>query len=334
MTRKLLFSFCVLSGFSFGQSFTAANEFAIGESQTMYMCDSAAPSYAGVTGTGVTWDYSSYMKVNNPNRTYSVTANTNTTDYPTCNKVVSIQGVLTTMYETTATERNIVGLEYTSGEAIPGTVVVKFSTDDLHVMDYDFGMGDQIVDAFSGSMTSSLGPSTATGNASSVVDATGTLILSSSVTKTNVVRHHLMDTINTTVFGQNIKLIISQYDYFDFVDNNLPLFSHVNIRIIQNGSNELSNMNFVLNSVEPPFFAGTDEQEKAAFSVFPNPAGNNLQIKGDLNGSESFTIFDLAGKSVLNPASANIDISGLQPGVYVVQVEKDGVKSQQKFIKK
>ncbi len=300
----------------------------------MYMCDSAAPSYAAVTGTGVTWDYSSYMKVNNPMRTYSVSANTNTTDYPTSNKVVNIQGVLTTMYETTSTERNIVGLEYTSGTAIPGTVVAKFNTDDLHVMDYDFDLNEQIVDAFSGSMTSSLGPSTATGAALSVVDATGTLILSPSVTKTNVVRHHLVDTINTTVFGQNIKLIISQFDYFDFVTNNLPLFSHVNIKIIQNGTNQLSNMNFVLNTEEPAYYVGLNEQEKSAYKVFPNPAGNLLQVSGELNGSESFTILDLAGKSVLTSSSAKIDISSLQPGAYVVEVVKDGIRSQQKFIKK
>lgn len=334
MTKKLLLSFCVLSGFSFGQSFTAANEYAIGESQTMYMCDSAAPSYAAVTGTGVSWDYSSYMKVNNPNRTYSVSSNTNTATYPTANKVVSIQNVLTTMYETNATSRSIVGLEYTSGQAMPGTVIANFSTDAMHVMDYDFALNDQIADVFSGSMTSSLGPSTATGSSLSKVDATGTLILSPTVSKTNVVRHHLIDTINTTVFGQNIKLIISEYDYYDFVTNNLPLFSHVNIKIIQNGTNQLSNMNFVLNSQEPAFFVGMEEEAKAAFKVFPNPAGNTLQITGYLSGSELFTILDLAGKKVLGSASAKIDVSSLQPGAYLVEVEKDGVKTQQKFIKK
>ncbi|MGV3630748.1 MAG: T9SS type A sorting domain-containing protein [Bacteroidota bacterium] len=334
MTKKLLVSFCVLSGISFGQTFTAANEFAIGESQTMYMCDSAAPSYAAVNGTGVTWDYSSYMKVNNPNRIYSVSNNTNTATYPTANKVVTIQDVLTTMYETSASSRSIVGLEYTSGQTIPGTVVANFSTDALHVMDYDFALNEEIVDVFSGSMTSSLGPSTATGASLSEVDATGTLILSPTVTKTNVVRHHLIDTINTTVFGQNIKLIISEYDYYDFVANNLPLFSHVNIKIIQNGTNQLSNMNFVLNTEEPAYFVGMEEQAKAAFKVFPNPAGNTLQITGDLTGSELFTIIDIAGKTVLTAASAKVDISSLQPGAYVVQVEKDGVRTQQKFIKK
>jgi hypothetical protein len=323
-----------LSGFSFGQSFTAANEYAIGESQTMYMCDSAAPSYEAVTGTGVTWDYSSYMKVNNPERIYSVSANTNTTSYPTSNKVVSIENILTTMYETTASERNIVGLEYTSGVAIPGTVVVNFSTDDLHVMDYEFSMGEQIMDVFSGTMTSSFGPSSASGTALSTVDATGTLILSPGVTKTNVVRHHLIDTINTTVFGQNIKLIINQFDYFDFVDNNLPLFSYVNIKIIQNGLTQLSNMNFVLNSEEPAFFVGVEEQDKTVFKVFPNPSANTLQITGDLNGSELFTVIDLAGKAVLSSVSSKIDISSLQPGAYVIELEKDGFKSQQKFIKK
>lgn len=335
MTKKLLVSFCLLSGLSFGQSFTAANEFLVGESQTMYMCDSAAPSYANVTGTGVTWDYSNYVKVNNAERLYSVTANTNTAAYPSSNKVVTIENVLTTMYATDATERNVVGLEYISGSSFLGTVVMNFESDNIQVMDYDFSLNEEISDPFAGTMASNGGNSSASGTSFSEVDGIGTLILTHTVTRTNVIRHHQVDTINTTIFFQNVRLIIDQYNYYDFVDNNLPLFAYVNVRIIQNGSTELSNMNFVLNSEDPLVFVGLNEEANADFRLSPNPAADKLQLTGEsLDGSEQFRILDISGKSVLNSASAHMDISSLLPGVYFVRIEKDGAHSLHKFIKK
>ncbi len=65
MKKSLLLSFCVLTGISFGQTFTAANEYLIGAAQKMYLIDSAAPSYATTIGAGVNWNYSSFGEMPN-----------------------------------------------------------------------------------------------------------------------------------------------------------------------------------------------------------------------------------------------------------------------------
>lgn len=62
--------------------------------------------------------------------------------------------------------------------------------------------------------------------------------------------------------------------------------------------------------------------------VFPNPAKNQLNIKG-LSGLSQVTVFDMKGAAVLQTTlvGSTMDISGLKAGVYAVSVENKGVTS-------
>ena len=68
-----------------------------------------------------------------------------------------------------------------------------------------------------------------------------------------------------------------------------------------------------------------------ALSVYPNPSGNTLYIKGT-DGSVAASILDLTGKTVLTRvlSEEGIDISGLSRGVYFLEINNQAVK----FIKK
>jgi len=64
-----------------------------------------------------------------------------------------------------------------------------------------------------------------------------------------------------------------------------------------------------------------DNQNNTRFSVFPNPAERNVTISG-LSAPAMVTITDLMGKTVLQTqTSGNIDISNLNSGLYLLNIE-------------
>lgn len=72
--------------------------------------------------------------------------------------------------------------------------------------------------------------------------------------------------------------------------------------------------------------------------LFPNPASQTVQVTGNFELSDNYSITDVQGRIILsgNMGSTNqtIDIQTLDAGVYMFQViKKDGKVSQQKFIK-
>src|SRR5690606_16618433 len=69
--------------------------------------------------------------------------------------------------------------------------------------------------------------------------------------------------------------------------------------------------------------------------VFPNPASDRLHISNVGSGTH-ITIADLPGRTILRTISSSdsetLDISALQNGIYVVQMEFEGKVSAQKIV--
>jgi Zn-dependent metalloprotease len=69
--------------------------------------------------------------------------------------------------------------------------------------------------------------------------------------------------------------------------------------------------------------------------IFPNPAKNQITIKGEFDSNESITIFNLLGQRVIERNSISseerIDVSKLESGVYTVYFNSS--KSSYKFVK-
>jgi hypothetical protein len=335
MNKKLLLICSLFSGIGFSQTFTATNAPQIGESQTMYMCDSSFTSYENVTGNGVTWDYSGAYKLPlaNPLRTYSISANNDLLNYPSANQEIAIEGILTNYVNSSSTGRVLYGFKYI--EPTFGTISTNYSSGDpLNYMEYDFTLNEIINDLFSGTISATQVDPNMTGSSKSVVDGVGTLKLSPSITKTNITRHHLIDTVNaTTIFGP-VKVIFNQFEYFDLnnTTNRLPLFNYTNVKLITPIAN--FSFNFVLNSIDPVGYVGINEIEKDNFVIFPSPAKNTITVSSDkFSGNELFEISTLEGKVILNSTSNNINVSVLPTGMYVVAVNINGELIKQKFIK-
>ena len=80
---------------------------------------------------------------------------------------------------------------------------------------------------------------------------------------------------------------------------------------------------------------GVNESVKNNFVLYPNPAANLLNIKGDFDGEESVTIYNMLGQTVLTKAvisnDQSIDITSLAKGIYNVYF--NNAKVSYKFIK-
>jgi hypothetical protein len=74
---------------------------------------------------------------------------------------------------------------------------------------------------------------------------------------------------------------------------------------------------------------------KNSIVIYPNPAKNLITIKGEFNGAETVTIFNLLGQKVIEKSlmsnEEKIDVSSLSNGVYTVYFNT--TKVGKKFIK-
>ena len=80
---------------------------------------------------------------------------------------------------------------------------------------------------------------------------------------------------------------------------------------------------------------GVEDVVKNHFVLYPNPASNVLNIKGDFDSNESITIYNMLGQTILTKAvtsnDESIDIASLAKGIYNVYFNMD--KVSYKFIK-
>jgi Secretion system C-terminal sorting domain len=81
---------------------------------------------------------------------------------------------------------------------------------------------------------------------------------------------------------------------------------------------------------------GTNQNTIAGFSISPNPVNNNgvFYITTAANAERKVTMFDVLGKQVLNVTTSDsaINVSGLNSGVYMVQVTEEGNTETKKLV--
>ncbi|HEX9981126.1 MAG TPA: T9SS type A sorting domain-containing protein [Flavobacterium sp.] len=80
----------------------------------------------------------------------------------------------------------------------------------------------------------------------------------------------------------------------------------------------------------------TNPVETAAFSMYPNPAGDFVTISSDMQAIDNLSIYNISGQRIYSaaPAVSSIDLSAYPSGVYFVEVEAGGNRKTMKLIKK
>ncbi|WP_243416232.1 carbohydrate-binding protein [Flavobacterium sp. HTF] len=80
--------------------------------------------------------------------------------------------------------------------------------------------------------------------------------------------------------------------------------------------------------------ASTDRIE--SLTIYPNPTEQTLFFSAEVSGANVSIIDSQSGAAVSQQTANNnsIDVSGLKSGIYLILVEKDGIKTVRRFIKK
>jgi len=140
--------------------------------------------------------------------------------------------------------------------------------------------------------------------------------------------------LESIVFYSNSELII---------DNNI-LLSDCAVQSICDYLSSPSGSFFIGNNalgcnnpeeVETACLVGVNEIDESSFSLYPNPATNELFISSENNIPISqLTIYNQLGQNVLhqNEVNNSIDISNLQPGVYVIELVSGNLKHRKKLV--
>ena len=83
----------------------------------------------------------------------------------------------------------------------------------------------------------------------------------------------------------------------------------------------------------------SDDEDKAIFRVFPNPALDILHVES-VSMIDRITIFNLTGNSILDirdysDYATSVDVSKLPPGLYIARIYfLSGEVVSQRFVKK
>jgi len=322
----LIITSCVFAGMSFGQ-LTQANEPAIGATSSMFLCDSNLTNYAAITGTGVTWDYSTMGIYLGQTRNISVldaTATIETADYPNCTKAFSIQDLLTSFYYSDATSRTSEGFVYIDA----GTPYnVKFNTDPAIMMTYPFAQGNSNSDAYVGTVNAGFDLDV-TGTVNSTVDGTGTILLPNGITVSNVLRLKTADIATIITPLGNGEILREQFEYYDLATGNLPIFIHTKIDLTLPGAPAQTSQ-LVLSKFGSSVIVGLNEGEISNLSIYPNPATDEFVVKGNFTTGK-VTVYSAQGQEVVSQEISNgqsIQVSELTKGLYIVKVEANGSTS-------
>lgn len=334
MKKRLLIITSILAGFSANAQLTQANEPNLG-SQALFLCDSFVDSYSGVTGTGVTWDYSAMWAYPGEMRNLNIldaSATSHASDFPSSTRAMEIEGLVTTYFNSTATERMSQGFVFT--EPSFGEVVATWTSDEEKMMDYPFAYGSSQTDAFSGDLNSSLGLTAATGSVTSEIDGTGTLVLPET-TIPNVIRLHIIDSAltNVMIFG-DVEVIRDHYEYYDLASQNEPIFIHSRVLVQQPGGAGYQQESTLVLSKYAGNFLAVDDKEAESFSLFPNPSNGLISFTG-VNATDEIKVVSSLGNVVFNGkmnAANQINLTNLRKGVYFVEVNQNGTSTTHRVV--
>jgi hypothetical protein len=341
MKLNLLLATSLITGAAFGQ-FTQSNEPVVGTNMTMYLLDSNVLDYSAVTGTGVTWDYSTTPGISGQTKVVSVqtaASSTYSADYPSSTWAVDIAGFMTSYYTSSASSRISQGFVFDGG-ALAGTVKVVFSggANDEIIMNYPFAITNTQTDAFAGDAnTTSFGALATTGSVTTTVDGQGTLKLNAATTIANVTRFKMADQATAVIpipgLG-NVLMERTQYEYYDMSTPYLPLLVHSTLTITIGTGGSPTTQHIVLTSAIPDDYLAVSENDKATFGLYPNPANESVVISG-LSGNETISIVDMAGRTVMTTqntgSSQTLNVSDFKAGVYNVVVIANGNKTIKKL---
>ena len=301
MKKVYFFAALLLSGNTlFAQNLTRTDVgYTAGDNYTMYASDYVSP---GNAGTGVTWDLSAMT--NNSQVTVATTANSGGS-FPSANVKLTQSNGGVIYYNISSTKMEVVGLD-------AGGTVFTYSNPSTY-MQYPVTTSYNYTDAFAASFTVSGFNFNRTGSIQSEYSGTGTLITPEG-TFTNVVRIKSTQTNTDTYSGGTVNSSIVAYNWY-------KAGVHHELANVSDITGSSTSQSAYYTSV--PANLGLEESELINLLMFPNPSNGTVYINSD-EVISSIEVVQLSGELAMNQAvnntSAEMDLSGLNSGMYLVKV--------------
>lgn len=301
-----------------------------------------------ISGASVTWSLNALTQSTAAiaYNTYSTAASaTNSANYPGTN-LVQTDTATTTYFKTTSNKLELLGVD-------AGFFDLNYNTNSATIANYPMSFGTTFTDnTVGGTMTipsqNISGPFS--GTVTTTVDGSGTLNLNNSLTiLTNCLRVKTTQKISF-VLGGFISGTIDQnlYNYYHS-SSKFPVFtvsySHIFVPAVPpflpNDIDQVQTQVSTLSTVA----IGVKENQKnnSMFSMFPNPASNQLGLHFVLTNEDSYTfeISNTLGQVVKTVSMPNlsagiyiesINTSDLSSGMYTVKVTGKNTQGTQKLM--
>lgn len=279
------------------------------------------------TGNNVTFSNASLTQGAAAPSAYSLPTPAEISTYPGTT-IKMVNGSNTIFYKATASKLEITGL-------VTPDATLNFSTNNGTYISYPAAFGYSENDTASGTFSSSAASGNFSGNIVISADAAGTLIIGTK-TYTGVLRIKSIQTFNLTVSGFPVGTVTNTaYMYYNSTYK-FPLLSSTsaNINVPALGMNQTTVGAQALNET---FLSVNDHiAKKQNLIIYPNPAQDFIEFKGETSKYSKANIYSLDGKLIKTSdlKSGRIQVSELPPAPYFIEVSGTNTKEATKFIKK
>ena len=286
------------------------------------------------TGSGVTFNNASLVLGSASLTSYSVPTSTEITTFP--NSTLKMAGSGNTVYyKQSASKLEITGL-------VTGGATLNLSANNGTFISYPAAFGYAETDQAQGTFSSTAASGLCKGTINLSADASGTLILGS-LTYTNVLRIKSVQNFNlyspndTTFFFPIGSIVNTSYSYYNSTYK-FPLFTTIQTVVnipLAGINNQTTDAAQALNTLN----LATKDQvyQKDKLKVYPNPAQEFIELKGQTNSYTTAKIYTLDGRLVKTSEikSGKVQVSDLPSASYFIEVSgKDNKKPEAaKFIK-
>ena len=282
----------------------------------------------GMTALPNFWRYSNTAPTASELLTYPGTTMVNTCFNTTNNSVVSKNYCSGTF----SAASGIVGLGGLTGFS-DSELTLNYTTNNVNLGTFPMAYGATTSDVVAGNYIFGIYEGSFTGTYITTVDASG--IMNSSFNETaNVIRLKTVENLEISYTGMGIvgTFVQTTYRYYRAIDY-WPYLKSTN-RVISIAALGLDT-NVTEIEKAPAFFLLSTEgfAFDKNISLYPNPATNSINVNS-LQEIVSLTVIDQLGKVVLTKnKSANLDVSGLQSGIYFIKIVTDAGSGVKKFVK-
>ncbi|WP_390450820.1 T9SS type A sorting domain-containing protein [Chryseobacterium sp. Alg-005] len=284
------------------------------------------------TGNGVTFNNAGLTQGTASSTTYIAPTTTEITTFPGSNiKMVATGNTI--LYKSSASKLEITGV-------VTPDATLNFSADNGTFITYPAAYGHSESDNARGTFTSTAASGLFKGTINTTADAYGTLLIGSK-TYTNVIRIKSVQNFNLyasfdVVYSNPIGTIINTaYSYYD-ATHKFPLLSSTNgnISVPLLSINQTTSGGQALNEV---YLSAVDTVKKDSFRIYPNPAQDFIEFKGNTGNYSTANIYTLDGRLIKTAdiTSGKVQVSELPQANYFIEVSGKAGKSEAvKFIKK